>query len=182
MNALEAETYIRSKLDGFFFTLDTTRGEEAEPRVFAKRVSCDFLPFYHLLEDETETAQAKMKVAAAKKHRPWTDEETEKLVALRQAGGRWDVIAKEIRRCNRSIKERYAAVALERNLPAPASRIGKFSNLTPEQKAEIVKRRNAGESYGEIGREMGLSQYVPRDYYNRYQSSRKAARQQEVFA
>jgi hypothetical protein len=174
MNALEAETYIRSKLDGFFFTLDTTRGEEAEPRVFAKRVSRDFLPFYHLLEDETETAREYARLAGDKKHRPWTDEETERMVALRQAGTRWDYIARQIRRCNRAVKERYAAIAIERNLPPPVNKSGRYSTLTDEQKAEIVKRRSAGESYGEIGRALGISEFAPRDYYNRYNQARRA--------
>jgi hypothetical protein len=181
MNAEQAEAYIKSKLDGWFFVADMTRGEEALPRVYAKKVSPDFLPYYHLLEDETETARQHARLAGDKKHRPWTDEETEKLVALRQAGTRWDYIAREIRRCNRSVKERYAAIAIERNLPPPVNKSGRYSTLTDEQKAEIVKRRNAGESYGEIGRTLGVSEFVPRDYYNRYQTAKKQARQQEMY-
>lgn len=180
MTAAEAEAIIRQSLDGWFFTLDMTRGEESIPHVYAKRVPLDFIFPYHAVEDITEAAQEH--AAKNKKHRPWTDEETETLVSMRQAGGRWDVIARTIKRCNRSIKERYAIIAQERNLPPPVCRAGKFSKLTDEQKAEIIRRREAGETYGTIGREMGVSEYIPRDYYNRYQTNRRQARMQEMYA
>ena len=182
MTAAEAEAIIRRSLDGWFFTLEMTRGEESIPHVYAKRVPADFIFPYHAVEDRLEAAEKLSATLIAKKHRPWTDEETEPLVSMRQAGGRWDVIARTIKRCTRAIKERYAIVAQERSLPPPVCRAGKFSKLTDEQKAEIIRRREAGETYGTICREMGVSEYIPRDYYNRYQTNRRQARQREMYA
>lgn len=183
MNAAEAEALIRQHLDGWFFTLAHTRGEESELRVFAKKVAKDYIYDYEAVEDLTEAAQKAAKLAGEKKHRPWTEEETEKLVTLRQTGLRWDFIAREIRRCNRSVKERYAAIASERGLPPPVNTtMGRFSRLTEDQKYEIVKRRDAGQSFGEIAKALGLSDYVPRDYYHRFKRYLKEKRNQMVMA
>jgi hypothetical protein len=175
MDAEQAEAYIRSQLDGHFFTLVFSREGNSEPRVGHTIVSPDYLPEYHLMPDETETAQ-KFSAQAEKKHRPWTDEETKKLIVMRQAGTRWDFIAREIRRCNRAIKDRYKELAAELNLPPITTKAGKFSTLTEEQKAQIVQRRNAGESFGEIERSMGIRAYQARDYFNRHMKAIKERR------
>jgi hypothetical protein len=119
--------------------------------------------------DATDQAQQHKAAAVAKKHRPWTEEETKQLIALRQAGVRWDFIAREIKRCNRAIKERYAELAAELSLPAVVSKSGHFTKMTDEQRAEVVRRRDAGESFGEIGRTMGLRNFMARDCYYRHQ-------------
>jgi hypothetical protein len=167
MTAAEAEAVIRRTLDGHFFTMTFAREGVSEPRVKHQKVPPDFLPEYHLMADETEAAQEHSKKAAPK-HRPWTDEEVKQLIAMRQAGTRWDFIAREIRRCNRSIKERYAELAEELNLPPPVNKSGRFSTLTDEQRVEILRRRGAGESFSAIEQAMGIRAYQARDYYNRH--------------
>jgi len=176
MKAEEAEAIIRRTLDGHFFTMVFSREGIAAPRVMHEKVEPDFIPAYHLMADETEVAQEFSKLGADKKHRPWTDEETKQLIVLRQAGTRWDYIARELRRCNRSIKERYATLAAELSLAPPVSKAGRFSALTDEQKQDVVRLRNAGTSFGEIGRTLGLKDYMIRDYYNRHMKSLREKR------
>ena len=180
MTAVEAEAIIRRTLDGHFFVMGFTAGPQSIPRVYAKKVAKDFLPLYHLIVDATEQAQQNRALLVAKKHRPWTDEETKQLIALRQAGVRWDFIAREIKRCNRAIKERYAELAAELSLPAVVSKSGHFTKMTDEQRAEVVRRRDAGESFGEIGRTMGLRDFMARDCYHRHQRTLKEKRNQWV--
>jgi hypothetical protein len=175
MNAAEAEAYIKSQLDGHFFTLVFSREGHSEPRVSHTRVSPDYLPEYHLMPDETETAQ-KFSAQAEKKHRPWTDEEVKKLIVMRQAGTRWDYIAREIKRCNRAIKDRYRELEAELNLPKIATRQGKFSKLSDEQKAEILKRREDGEAFEQIELATNIPKYVVRDYYHRHLRAMKERR------
>jgi hypothetical protein len=175
MNAAEAEAIIRSQLDGHFFTLVFSREGHSEPRVSHTRVPLDYLPEYHLMPDETETAQ-KYSAQAEKKHRPWTDEEVKKLIVMRQAGTRWDYIAREIKRCNRAIKDRYRELEAELNLPKIATRQGKFSKLNDEQKAEILKRREDGETFEQIELATNIPKYVVRDYYHRHLRAMKERR------
>ena len=175
MTAAEAEAVIRRTLDGHFFTMTFAREGVSEPRIKHQKVPTDFLPEYHLMPDETEEAQVRSKKATPK-HRPWTDEEVKTLIVMRQAGTRWDYIAREIKRCNRAIKERYAELEVELGLPPIATKAGKFSKLSEEQKAEIVKRREAGESFGEIERGMGIRDYMARDYYHRHVKAIKERR------
>jgi len=177
MNAAEAEAYIKSQLDGHFFTLVFSREGVSEPKVMLTEVAPDFVPEYDKMGDETELAQERAQLAAAKKHRPWTDEEVKKLITMRQAGTRWDFIAREIKRCNRYIKERYAQLEAELGLPPVATKAGKFSALTEAQKEEIVRRRLAGESFGQIERGMGIRDYMARDYYHRHVKAQKERRE-----
>jgi hypothetical protein len=176
MTAAEAEAIIKKALDGFFVSLVFSREGHSEPRVSYTKVSKDFLPEYHLQTDPDDFSERMSKIVSEKKHRPWTDEEIKTLITLRQAGTRWDFIAREIKRCNRAIKERYAELQVELDLPPIVTKAGRFSPLTPEQKAEIVKRRDAGESFGEIGRSMQLRDFVARDYYHRHVRALKEQR------
>jgi hypothetical protein len=168
MNALEAETYIRSKLDGLFFTLRVTGGEESVLRLFCQRVPKDFLPGYDLIPDETEQAQ-KHALKRPSRAKPWTDAEDGDLIRLRQEGGRWCFIARELRRAISFVRARYAELAAERNLPPVEVKKGNFSQMTAEQKAQVLALRAQGKTFDQISKEMGLRGYVARDYYYRYQ-------------
>jgi hypothetical protein len=180
MTAAEAEAIIRRTLDGRFFIMGFTAGPQSIPRVYVKKVAADFLPLYHLIPNATEEAQQHKAAAVVKKHRPWTAEEAKRLIALRQAGVRWDFIAREIKRCNRAVMERYDELAAELSLPAVVSKQGHFTKMTDEQRAEVVRRRDAGESFGEIGRAMGLRDFMARDCYHRHQRMLKDRRNQWV--
>jgi hypothetical protein len=168
MTAEQAEAYIRSQLDGWFVSLKVTGGDEAVLRVFKQRVPEDFLPGYDLIPDETEQAQ-KHVLKRPSRAKPWSDAEDGNLIRMRQEGGRWCFIARELRRAISFVRVRYAELAAERNLPPVTVKKGNFSQMTAEQKAQVLALRAQGKTFDQISKELDLRGYVARDYYHRYQ-------------
>lgn len=169
MNAKEAEAYIKRNLDGWFFSLQVMGGEAATPRVIANKVPKDFNPEYDRLPDSHEDAQEDGRRGGAPKARPFTLEEDNRLVELRQSGQRWQFIAAELKRATAIIRARYDILERERGLPFVKAKTGKLSQLTAEQKAQIVQLRAQGMTFQQINETMGVQGYVARDYYHRYQ-------------
>jgi hypothetical protein len=111
---MTAEEYIKSKLDGYFFTLGT-RGEGI-PYVFVRKVAKDFILPYASIVSATEVAQA-----AVRKRLPppptFTQEQDEQLIELRHKGYAWELIATRMKKNRRTLRMRYDILAKERNLP-----------------------------------------------------------------
>jgi hypothetical protein len=110
---MNAEDYMKSKLDGFFFVMG--QSYLGQLRVFVRKVGRDQLPHYHLLLDETERAQE-----AVKKRGPapanFTPEHDEQIIELRSAGVSWEKIGLRMGKHKHSIRLRYEMLVHERGL------------------------------------------------------------------
>jgi hypothetical protein len=110
---MNAEEYMKSKLDGFFFVMG--QSYLGQLRVFTRKVGRDQLPHYHLLLDETERAQE-----AVKRRGPpppsFTADHDEQIIELRSAGLSWEKISQRMRKHKHSIRIRYEMLVHERGL------------------------------------------------------------------
>lgn len=162
---MDAEQVIKQELDGWFYSIVISSGIDAVPKVYARRVATDYIPYYSFEEtEEGKRHAAKKKVMK----REWTPAEDAMLMELRNGGGRWEPIASYMRRHKKSVVERYNQLCAELGQAPITLRPKGAASLSAEEKAKIVALRDAGKSWSQIGAEMNIGLYVARDYYHRF--------------
>lgn len=172
---MNAEQYIKSKLDGSFFSLHSARTGDAAPRLVKLRVPKDFIPRFESMAMIEKCQEAGRNNGV--KVRSWTVEEDNHLLALRAANVRWEAIAGELRRGKKGLAERYKALCEERGItPMRIAHRGPAS-ITADERAQIVALRDSGLTFQQITEQMGLKAYIARDYYNRFKQQLKQRRE-----
>lgn len=153
-----AELYIKSQLDGYFYTF----GEAG--RIVEQVVPLDFIPVIRVGCTNIES----LRQAAKARNLPWTAEQDGILMRMRNAGATWTHICKTIRRGKTAARTRYETLCLERGIEPRDHPQSKLSRLTDEEKRQIVTLRDEFDcSFVEIEERLGLAEYVARDYYRR---------------
>jgi hypothetical protein len=177
---MNAEEYMKSKLDGLFFSLQCGNSIRSEPKVKAFRVPKDYIPRFNGF---AETARRQENGRNnGRRGRPWTDEEDNTLMDMRGRGIRWESIGRELRRCKRDTARRYLGICAERGMvPAKARSTGP-ATLSADDKAEIVRLRDLGMTFDQISAQMGLKGYIARDYYSRFKHQMKQLQMKQLEA
>jgi len=164
---MNAEDHMKSKLDGFFFSIDNVRGCTVK-----QRVPRDYMPDHKPKWDNEDNA-CNGQIGGNTRGREWTDADDDELVALRTEGVRWEAIARTMRRAQRTVRERYAGICHKRGLTPVTYVYSGKQTIPTEAKSAIISLRRKGIDYAEIGAEVGLSAITVRDYYARYIRDRK---------
>jgi hypothetical protein len=107
--------------------------------------------------------------------RPFNAEDDDKLVEMRSAGERWEIITRRMKRAQSTLRARYMELCVERGVE-PYNPNTSPKRLTAEIKSEIIRLRELGMQFAEINRTLGLGEYTARDFYTRHRNSLLAAR------
>lgn len=157
---MNAEQYIKSKLDGYFFSLTTTGGPEAVPFVKVLRVPLDHIPEHRATFEYFNDGSEPHHNSVA-----FTKEQDDQIIALRSEGKRWADICRALHRCIHRTRERYMELCLERGLD-PITRIDRPKRperLSDAVKQQVVLMRESGMSYDRIAEQMGLTRWTVAD-------------------
>lgn len=163
---MNVEQYIKSKLDGRFFRLDLATGKVSE-----EGVPKDHIPEHkpRLINDIVPTDPNYVRYNT----RPFSAEDDDRLLEMRNAGERWEIITRRMKRAQSTLRARYLELCFDRGIQ-PYDSNASPKRLTAEVKAEIVRLRDMGMLFSEINRTLGLGEYTARDYYHRYSNQRQA--------
>jgi hypothetical protein len=168
---MDMEALIKSKLDGWFFRMTTTRGPEAMPMVRAIEVPKDYTPEHrpewdYLMDDSKPHHNAAV----------FTVEEDDIILTKRTSGARWAEISKELGRCIHSVRDRYKALCLERGIE-PIVRIEcvrRAPKFTDAEAMAMIELRDRGLAYGKIGKKFGCVASTVRESIERFQRRQAA--------
>ena len=150
------EDRMKAWLDGWFFTLDFAQG-----RTRSMVVPLDYIPDHRPILVEQE------KGAVIYTKKPWSTEEDATILEMRADNAKWIAIAETIGRSAHAVRDRYRKLRGERRLDAYTGRIRHTKPVTPAVKAKIVQLRADGWSFGQIAKELGLTNNQVADHYHR---------------
>lgn len=152
---MNAEEYIKSHLDGNFWSVDTET-----MKVVHSRVSKDYQPVFK--------TQFVYVPPASRNHpgqKPWTAEEDEMLFTLRQKKTPWHDIQKAMHRGIANLRPRYERLCADRGLSPHLGRPARAHTTWPEElKADILRMRYANIAIKAIARKTSVSAFTIRDF------------------
>lgn len=164
---MNAEQYIKSRLDGRFFRLDLATG-----KVIETEVAHDHIPDHkpQMIYDIVPTDPAHMHHNC----KPFSAEEDEYIIEMRGKGDRWENIARRMKRSIANVRMHYGDLCMERGIE-PQKAVSKAYRLPEEAKREIIRMRALGMAFPEINKALGLNEYSARDFYRRYLEKMRSA-------
>jgi hypothetical protein len=158
MNALEAEAYIKSQLDGNLFSLIASPGFEGGLIVTARKVGKDHIP------DHRPPWSPDMEGGEIHHNStPFTPEQDEKLLQLRFTGMRWREVGTAIGRCVNSTRDRYQVLCKERGIDPGPARLPRPPKVSDAIKLQAYHLKQDGLSYSQIGKKLGLTMWQAAD-------------------
>lgn len=170
MNAEQAEAHIKSKLDGWLYSLVASPGFEGGLMITERKVSKDFIP------DHRPAWTSDMEGGEVHHNGvPFTPEQDEKLLQIRATGARWHVVAKAIGRCVNNTRDRYQAICRERGIDPGPSRLPKPPKVSDAIKMQAYQLKQDGLSYSQIGKKLGLTMWQASDAVLQVKKRRAAA-------
>jgi len=162
---MNAENIIKTALDGSFFFIDF------DGRTRVKPVTDDYMPDhrpkYGLLEEEEGPHHNAL---------PFSLEQDEKLITLRESGLPWRYVARAVGRCTNTSRERYVALCAERGIePVSCARAHK-SKFPAELKLKIAELRKKRFPWDIIASQLGMAKQEVQSAYQTYcRANRRAA-------
>jgi hypothetical protein len=170
MNAEQAEAYMKSRLDGWLYSLTASPGFEGGLMVTERKVSKDYIP------DHRPPWSPDMEGGEIHHNStPFTAEQDEKLLQLRFTGMRWREVGTAIGRCVNSTRDRYQVLCKERGIDPGPARLPKPPKVPDSIKLQAYQLKQDGLSYSQIGKKLGLTMWQASDAVLQVKKRRQAA-------
>lgn len=151
------EEYIKSKLDGHFFTFDLQR-----ERIRTVKVPLDYIPEHrpaYLIDYENKNDNSHI----------WTPAEDDTIFTMRNEGMTWAVIAPAVKLAATTVLIRYEELCLLRGVQPLSNEVTRARRFPPDTERKVVEMRRSGMQFREIGPALGIKTNQARHIFIRWQ-------------
>jgi hypothetical protein len=157
---MNAEEIIKSKLDGWFYSVDPEFG-----RTITKTVPLDYIPDYKFKDVDPEFGYSNAY--------QWTPEEDDLIIELRHGGAKWADIGKRLKLSATTPKNRYYDLCKMRGIEPLNNDLTKPWRFDKATRDRAIAMRLAGMMFKEIAAELGITTVQANHIFIRWDKRQK---------
>lgn len=152
---MNAEEYIKSKLDGNFWYID-----QETHKVVCRTVSKKFIP-----QIKTPYTYTPPPPGSCFRSKEWTADEDERLLELRRNGSGWRDVQHVMRRGLSKIRARYTMLCAQRGeVIVKTQQVRAYTTWPEELKDRVIAMRYGNMSIAGIASKTSMSTFMIRDF------------------